>query len=322
MNDEPSDTLGSEVRWPQCISLFGAAGTVGSSIAAQLSGHGVGKELFLQDSKDHLVEAHRLDLADAQALRQHNIPRLKTGPAAAGTADLVIVAASLPENPEADRRELLGGNAVLLDSLVPSIREQLAADGCVLLLTNPVDILADWLTRRHEFPPQRLLGYSLNDTARFRRAIAQEFDVDTSSVEAIVLGEHGGGQVPIFSSVKIDARDITWAEGARSRVEGDVYGWFSRYLALGAGRSSGWASGYGVLTLIQAIARGDAILTTVSTRGIGKLPETFLSLPSRWVDGGFHSYLPNVAGDEWEQLLSAAESIRSQSEVLSEQPPL
>ncbi|NUL45781.1 hypothetical protein F7P69_11340 [Cellulosimicrobium funkei] len=295
--------------WPERISIIGAAGLVGSSAAAALATRGVSQDLYLQDRRDNLVEAHRIDLSDAQAVLGVDRPRIHAG-SPGEPVDLVVVAASLPETPDGDRREFLTANARLLASLAEQIRREAGDKGLVLLLTNPVDILADWLHRQHAFPADRLIGYALNDSARFRLAIAREFGTEVTSVTASVLGEHGKGQVPVFSTVRIDGEPVTWPQGAIDRVRADVDGWFERWSELKPGRSSGWASGAGVMHLVRSLASGDQVITTVATSGIGDLPETFMALPTHLEDGRPLATLPELSHRELSELREAGESIR------------
>ncbi|WP_313821325.1 lactate/malate family dehydrogenase [Citricoccus sp.] len=295
--------------WPQRISIIGAAGLVGSSAAASLATQGIGQELYLQDRRDNLVEAHRIDLSDAQAVLGVDRPRILAG-SPDQPVDLVVVAASLPETPDGDRRDFLAANAQLLASLAEQIRREAGDEGLVLLLTNPVDILADWLHRHHGFAAERLIGYALNDSARFRRAIARELGTEVTSVTASVLGEHGKGQVPVFSSVRVDGQPVAWPDGAVDRVRADVDGWFERWSRLKPGRSSGWASGAGVMHLIRSLAAGGQVITTASTSGIDGLPETFMALPTHLVEGRPRAVLPELSQQEFSALQEAGESIR------------
>lgn len=305
----------STAAWPQRISIIGAAGLVGSSAAASLATHAISQDLYLQDRRDHLVEAHRIDLSDAQAVLGIDRPRIHAG-SPDGPVDLVVVAASLPETPDGDRREFLAANAQLLASLAEQIRREAGETGLILLLTNPVDILADWLHRQHGFPADRLIGYALNDSARFRQAIAAELGSEVSSVTAGVLGEHGKGQVPIFSTVRVDGRPVTWPAGSADRVRADVDGWFGRWSELKPGRSSGWASGTGVMHLVRTLAAGNEVITTASTAGIRDLPETFMALPTRLADGRARAALPDLDPGELAELRAAGESIHQTSLTL------
>ncbi|GAA1128434.1 malate dehydrogenase [Citricoccus alkalitolerans] len=301
--------------WPERISIIGAAGLVGSSAAASLATQGIGRELYLQDRRDNLVEAHRIDLSDAQAVLGVDRPRILAG-SPEQHADLVVVAASLPETPDGDRREFLAANAHLLASLAEQIRREAGDEGLVLLLTNPVDILADWLHREHGFTAERLIGYALNDSARFRLAIARELGTEVTSVTASVLGEHGKGQVPVFSTVRVNGEPVAWPDGAVDRVRADVDGWFERWSRLKPGRSSGWASGTGVMHLVRSLAAGQQVITTVSTSGIEGLPETFMALPTHLEDGRPRATLPELSDHELSALHEAGQSIRHTASTL------
>lgn len=299
--------------WPSRISVIGAAGLVGSSVVTQLAVQGFGHTLYAQDRRDNVLEAHRLDQMDAQVILGRDRPQIIAGSPPDGDCDLVIVAASLPENPDADRRDFLAGNTGLLESLAEEVKRQVGESGVLLLLTNPVDILADWLCREQGFDPDRVIGYALNDTARFRQAIAREVEVPPSAVDAMVLGEHGKGQVPIFSTVTIHGHPVDWPAGAQDRIRADIDGWFQRYSKLRAGRSSGWATGHGVAHLVQGLMDGQSVLTTASTRGIDGFPPTFMALPTRLHAGRFRSELPTVSTEERGHLINSATNIHDTS---------
>ncbi|MGM7669795.1 malate dehydrogenase [Microbacterium sp. A93] len=294
--------------WPATVSIIGAAGLVGSSGAASLATHGIGRDLYLQDRRENIVQAHRIDLTDAQAVLGLDLPQIHAG-APDGPVDLVVVAASMPETPDGDRREFLAANAKLLGSLAEQILREAGDHGLILLLTNPVDILATWLHRTHGFPADRLIGYSLNDSARFRLAVARELGVKTSSLEAAVFGEHGTGQVPAFSTVRVDGEPVAWPDGAVDRVRADVDGWFERWSRLKPGRSSGWATGAGVMQLIRTLAAGEEVITTVTTSGIGDLPDVFMALPTRLLEGRTRATLPELTEGELTALQTSGDSI-------------
>lgn len=312
MNDVMTSQAGPErvdtAAWPRTISIIGAAGLVGSSVAAQLATRGVGRRINLQDRRSNLVHAHRIDLGDAQAVLGLSYPEIVAGPPT-GAVDLVIVAASMPETPNGDRREFMAANAGLLDSLAEQIRHEAGQHGIILLLTNPVDILADWMARKHGIDPGRFMGYALNDSARLRLAIARELGVDVARVEAMVLGEHGRGQVPVLSAARVDGQPVQWPDGSADRILADVHGWFERWSSLNPGRSSGWATGAGVMHLVRSLSAGAQVVTTASTTGLGELPDTFMALPARLRDGRLKAELPSLSPHELDSLQASGESI-------------
>lgn len=302
--------------WPRKISIIGAAGLVGSTVAAQLVLTGVGSDIYLQDRKTNILQAHFTDLNDARAIRNIETPRLHLREPPAGEADIVIVAASIAETPDGDRRAFLEGNADILNSLSSQLKREVGNDGIVLLLSNPVDVLADWLCSATGFDPSRVLGYALNDSARFRLAIARELGVPVSSVEGVVYGEHGRGQVPIMSNVRVAGKPVTLTSTAKQRVAAEIHGWFERWSQLRSGRSSGWATGVGTAFLIQQLAAGQPTVATASTYTLTGLGDTFMALPVKREGAVVRVEDLTLPDSEFTHLQVAAESIREAAKTI------
>lgn len=274
--------------WPRSVAVLGAAGLVGSGIVDQLALSGICDAVHLLDVRQELCRAHAIDIAEAQVLTGCTRTTLHVAgsPTEVGAVDLVVLAASRPETPEGDRRDFLAGNLELLRGLAGDVRRLAADRGLVLLLTNPVDILAVALQRLTGLDPARIAGYTLNDSVRFRAALGRELRVDPARVEGVVLGEHGSGQVPVFSRVRLDGAPVRLDAAARERVRADLEGWFARWSALRPGRSSGWLTPRGVLAMVRAVAAGQVLPASVWTGDRPDLPDTFITLPARLTPAG------------------------------------
>ncbi|MGM7669896.1 lactate/malate family dehydrogenase [Microbacterium sp. A93] len=315
---EARETVGG---WPRRIAVIGAAGTVGSSVAAQIAMAGIGSELYLMDVRENIVTSHAIDITDAQAVTYVPGPRAITGPPADGPVDVVVVAASKPEVPDGDRRHFLTANIELLGQLRPQIESLAGSEGLVLLLSNPVDILAGWLARNSSLPEHRILGYSLNDSARFRSAVARVLRVGTERVDGKVMGEHGNGQVPLFSSVRLDGEPVSLSAPQRHQIVDDVHGWFRRWSSLDPGRSSGWATGVGVRHLLQELQAGRPVVTTAGTGRLVGYPRTFMALEVRRGEGRIEVLPPDAEAQEVRDLLAAARRIHDEVEALGTSGP-
>jgi len=70
----------------------------------------------------------------------------------------------------------------------------------------------------------RIVGYSLNDSIRFRAAIGRELDVAPERIAGLVLGEHGDGQVSLFSDVTLDENPVVLDADQRDRITADING--------------------------------------------------------------------------------------------------
>ncbi|MEU3848057.1 hypothetical protein AB0E44_13860 [Micrococcus terreus] len=294
--------------WPTSVSIIGAAGLVGSTVAAQLAFESRATDIYLQDRRVNLVEAHAIDINEARVVRSLHGPRLHVGPPP-GEVDLVIVAASVQEDPAGDRREFIHSNIGVLADLTDTMKGQLGEKGLLLLLSNPVDILATWLWSEAGFDPRRIVGYSLNDSARFRMAVARELNVEPHRVRGHVLGEHGRGQVPAFSSLTVDGKKADLSEEQIQRINLSIDTWFANWAALKSGRSSGWTSGLGTSLFVEQLAQGLPTVGSAFSATTDTLPTAFLSLPIRFRDGAMHVQTLDVTPPEMELLKASAASI-------------
>jgi malate dehydrogenase len=87
----------------------------------------------------------------------------------------------------------------------------------VLVVTNPVELGVDIFSRhlgRH-----RVIGVgAYSDSLRFRREIAADTGVRRQLVKGFVVGEHGEGMVPLWSSVRIQGMDTEELQATLKRL--------------------------------------------------------------------------------------------------------
>lgn len=314
MNEQTGKTTRSGTPWPQSVAVIGAGGLIGSGVVERLAVEGLADTIYMTDLRDNVLKAHAIDISEAQIIAGTSRTRLVVGnPENGETADLVIVAASAPETPGGDRRDFLLDNLRLLERLIPDIERLAGTDGTVMLLSNPVDVLAQALRELSKIGADRIVGYSLNDSVRFRVAVARELDIAPERVEGVVLGEHGNGQVPLFSSLTVDGERARLDAAQHERVTADILGWFSRWSELNPGRSSGWTTPLGVARIIRDMGEGKLHPATAWTNDLDELPDSFVSLPTRFSHGRAKAELESIDPTEREGLISAAKSVAAAS---------
>lgn len=185
------------------ITVIGA-GNVGSLTAMRIAADGLG-DVLLIDVMKGLALGKAMDLEDARSL-------LKSNYSIAGTydinqvkdSDIVVVTAGLARKPGMTREELLGKNAQILKEVSLKIKE-LARDSIVIIVTNPLDIMTFYALKITNFKPNRLFGMGISlDAARFINLISQELHLPVTDIEALVIGAHGEGMLPLpgFAKVK------------------------------------------------------------------------------------------------------------------------
>jgi len=118
-------------------------------------------------------------------------------------SDLIVVIGGLGRKPGMTRLDLQDKNEEIIRGIAQKIVEY-APKSLILLVTNPVDVMTYLTWKVSGFDSSRVFGQSgMLDTMRFKYFIAKALAVSTSSVQAVVIGEHGDSMVPLprFSTV-------------------------------------------------------------------------------------------------------------------------
>jgi malate dehydrogenase len=178
------------------VTVVGA-GNVGATAAQYI----VERELadvVLTDVVDGLPQGKALDLLQAGPVHGYDcrIAGANDYEATAGS-DIVVITAGLARKPGMSRDDLLLKNAEIVGGVVTETSRR-SPTAILIVVTNPLDAMAQLALRRSGFPKQRVIGMAgVLDSARFRTFIAQELDVSVENVTAFVLGGHGDTMVPL-----------------------------------------------------------------------------------------------------------------------------
>jgi L-lactate dehydrogenase len=211
------------------------------------------------------------------------------------------------------RLKLLGKNAEIYRDIVPRIVAA-APEAVLLVVTDPPDPLAD--IARAAAPKARIISAGTYlDSQRFRVHLGAHFNVDPSTVEAQVLGEHGTSQVFAWSGARVGGVPVASlleargedAKAMHEKLEKDV-----RYanITIIEGHD---ASQYGIAIVSCRIA--EMILNDERAAiPIGSYQEQYgvtLSLPSIVGREGIVAVLqPHLSDEEAKALDQSAASIR------------
>ncbi len=247
------------------IAIVGGGGRVGSNAAFALQLRGLGRELVLVDTNADAAAGEALDLLHGAALCGPQ--RVSSGDweAAAG-ADLVIVTAGLRRQPNESRLDLTHRNVALFREILGQLAKLHLADHAQLfVVSNPVDILTSLAVRETGFSPQRVYGLgTVLDTLRLRSLLAAALGADPTQVQALVLGEHGDSQVPLWSSATLNGVALESRPGAAERLREPVA---AQTKASGAEvirlkGGAGYAVGVAIAEVVAAVAgdRGSLLL--------------------------------------------------------------
>ena len=183
-------------------------------------------EIILTDIRKDWLGHHFIDIVDANIANNSNL-KIRLGYHEDITnSDIVIMAAGKNvasdarehESKKPSRQKMLPENLEIIKEWAQAIN-QYCPHTIIITATNPADVLnyAFYLliknSKRHRF-----LGYSLNDTVRFKGAISKVLEIPITKIDACIVREHGGSMVPLFSSVKFDNAPISFTEDEKNKI--------------------------------------------------------------------------------------------------------
>ncbi|HZT96414.1 MAG TPA: malate dehydrogenase [Chloroflexota bacterium] len=178
------------------ITVIGA-GAVGASTARALAERGYA-DVLLVDVVQGLPQGVALDILECGPIL--GFDSLVTGSNRYEDiegSDLVLMTAGMPRKPGMSRDDLVRTNMEIVREVMGHVRER-AAEAIVLMMTNPLDAMAQLALRETGFSKTRVIGQAgVLDSARFRTFIAAELQVSVRDVTALVLGGHGDQMVPL-----------------------------------------------------------------------------------------------------------------------------
>jgi malate/lactate dehydrogenase len=249
------------------VSIIGAAGTLGSCAAYAVATQGLCDELVLFDINENLLKCHVLDLETAVTSVQ-NVKVWAGSDEDLSGSRIVIVAAGAPWRFITSRMELLRDNLPIIEELTLKIRKY-CPQAVVITATNPVDLMNYAMGLLAGLDRKRFIGYSYNDSFRFRMMAARLLKINATSVEGLTIGEHGPHQVMLFSTLRVNGKPVDLSDEDKQKIRDEVPKALQTYESLGTGRTTGWTSAVGLSDIVSGIVNnsGRVIPTSVALDG-------------------------------------------------------
>lgn len=190
------------------VTVVGA-GNVGATTAQRIFDKELA-DVVLVDIVDGLPQGKALDMLESG-------PILGTDASIVGSndydetanSDVVVVTSGIARKPGMSRDDLLLTNMKIVSSVVEQTAK-FSPNSVHLIVTNPLDAMAQQALKVTGFPSNRVLGMAgILDTARYRTFLAQELGVSVNSVSAYVLGGHGDTMVPVVGSTNVAGTPVS-----------------------------------------------------------------------------------------------------------------
>jgi len=178
------------------VTIVGA-GNVGATAAHWLAGKELA-DIVLLDVIEGVPQGKGLDLLEAMPIEKRDCAITGTNDYADSAAsDIVVITAGIARKPGMSRDDLLNTNAKIMADVIAQVIKT-SPDAILIVVSNPLDAMAQAAFKHSGFPRERVLGMAgVLDSARFRTFIAEELKVSVENVTAFVLGGHGDTMVPL-----------------------------------------------------------------------------------------------------------------------------
>ncbi|HEX9928599.1 MAG TPA: malate dehydrogenase [Pyrinomonadaceae bacterium] len=178
------------------ITVVGA-GNIGATAAHWIAAKELA-DVVLVDIVEGVPQGKSLDLMQAAPIDGFDVKLVGANSyeETAGS-DIIIITAGLPRKPGMSRDDLLKVNADIVGKVTDEAARY-SPDSIIIVVSNPLDAMAQLAFRRSGFPKSRVLGMAgVLDSARMRCFLAEALDVSVEDVTAFVLGGHGDTMVPL-----------------------------------------------------------------------------------------------------------------------------
>ncbi len=303
------------------ITVVGA-GHVGATCAHLLALKEMAREVVIVDILEGVPMGKALDQWESAPVEGYDtmITGANDYESAAGS-DMFIITAGVPRKPGMSRDDLLSINAGIVKSVSHEIK-RVAPDSIIIMVSNPLDVMAFVAKEETGFPRERVIGMAgVLDTARFRSFLAMELDVSVEDIQAMVLGGHGDSMVPITSTASISGIPLTYF------IDGEPLEAIVNRTRKGGGEIVGllktgsayYAPAAGAVQMAEAIIKNKRRILPSSAylQGEFGLNDIFIGVPCKLGEGGLLGVVELELSDtEKEALTNSANAVQSTIEDL------
>ena len=303
------------------VTVVGA-GNVGATTAQRIFDKGYA-DIVLVDIIEGLPQGKALDILESGPVVGSDAKIIGTNSyeETAGS-DIIVITSGIARKPGMSRDDLLLTNMKIVSDVVETTSTQ-SPDSILLIVTNPLDAMAQQALKISGFPKERVVGMAgVLDTARYRSFLAQELDVSVDAVQAYVLGGHGDTMVPTVGPTSIGGipvSDLIPADRLEQIVQRTRDGGAEIVGLLKTG-SAYYAPSASIVEMVGSIILDKKLILpcTAYLEGEYGLNDLFVGVPVKLGKTGIeHIFEFKLTKSELAALHKSAESVRETLEIMA-----
>ena len=300
------------------VTVVGAGGNVGSTVAFTIAERDFAKEVVMVDieKKDgdktfYPSKGRALDQWETAPISGFDT-RLKGTVDYADTkdSDVCVITAGVPRKPGMSRDDLLEINSKIVNSVTEELVKH-SPDTIIIVVSNPLDVMTYVAHAASGLDDNKVMGMAgILDTARYRAFLAEELDISPKDIQALLMGGHGDTMVPLprYTTVAgipvtqlIDADKLDAIVERTKKGGGEIVGLM--------GTSAWYAPGAAAAQMVEAIMldQNRIFPCAVLLNGEYGIKDLFLGVPVKLGHGGIKEIIEVDLNDQEQDLLNASE---------------
>jgi len=304
------------------VSIIGA-GNVGATTAQRIMEKSLA-DVVLFDIIEGVPQGKALDISEAAPISNSDINITGTNNYdETADSDIVVITAGLARKPGMSRRDLLEKNVRIVKDVTEEVIKR-SQNSILIIVTNPMDLMAYLSWTVSGFPEQRVMGMGgALDSARFRCFISQELKVSVENIQAFVLGGHGDLMVPLarFSTVAgVPVTEIMEKSQIERIIDRTKFGGGEIVELLKTG-SAYVAPAAAITEMVEAILldKKKIIPSAVYLEGEYGIKDLFVGVPVKLGRGGVEEIIEiNLSNEEKGEFYKSVDRVRSGVEEIKQ----
>jgi len=300
------------------VAMIGC-GYVGAASCFSIMESGLFSEMVLLDANKEKAEGEALDIA-------HGLPFSKPMKIFAGDYDdiidasIIIISAGANQKPGETRLDLVKKNVAIFKSIMSEIAKR-NVEGVILVVANPVDILTTVAQKLSGLPKNRVFGSgTVLDTARLKYLLGDHLGIDSRSIHAFIIGEHGDSEIAAWSSANVSGIPLSQCcemrgfynhEKAMQEIADQVKN--SAYEIINRKGATYYGIAMSVKRICEAIVRDEKSILPVSSYLDGQfgIYGISLSMPAIVGRNGVEALVPiQLSEEEQSKLKESADTLK------------
>jgi len=300
------------------ITVVGAGGNVGSTVALTIAQRDFAKEVVMVDivkkegdKSFYPSKGRALDQWESAPI--HGFDTKLTGTVNyedTKGSDVCVITAGVPRKPGMSRDDLLEINSNIVSEVTESLVKH-SPDTILIIVSNPLDVMTYVAHSTSKLDKTKVMGMAgILDTARYRSFLAEELNISPKDIQALLMGGHGDTMVPLprYTTVAgipvtqlIDADKLDAIVDRTKKGGGELVGLM--------GTSAWYAPGAAAAQMVEAIVldQNRIFPCAVLLEGEYGIHDIFLGVPVKLGHGGIKEIIEVDLNSEEQDLLDESE---------------